>query len=206
MEIVISNLNKSFGKQDIFRNFNLHIKEKEFVVIYGISGKGKSTLLNLIGTYDNDYDGIISYLDNNKEIKDIMELRNKYLNIIFQNYALLESETVKYNLNLALLDKRKNNREKRIDDVLKEVNLLAKKNEKIYSLSGGEKQRIAIARCLLRDSQIILADEPTGNLDEENSKKIIDLLVRQNQNGKTIIVVTHDPIFIKYGTRLVKLV
>lgn len=195
--ITIKNLNKSFGEKQVFTNFNCTIKNGFMTAIIGKSGSGKSTLLNMIGLLDLDYQGEILYDDINikklKENKQVEFIRNN-INYLFQNYALVDNETVEQNLLLALAYEKINKEEKttKINEVLTKVGLDNFNNKKIYTLSGGEQQRIALARTILKKGDIILADEPTGNLDEGNKEIVLKILKEFKDLGKTIIIVTHD--------------
>ncbi len=195
--ITIKNLNKSFGEKQVFTNFNCTIKNGFMTAIIGKSGSGKSTLLNMIGLLDLDYQGEILYDDVNikklKENKQVEFIRNN-INYLFQNYALVDNETVEQNLLLALAYEKISKTEKttKINEVLTKVDLTDFNNKKIYTLSGGEQQRIALARTILKKGDIILADEPTGNLDEGNKEIVLKILKELKSLGKTIIIVTHD--------------
>lgn len=195
--ITIKNLNKSFGEKQVFTNFNCNIKNGFMTAIIGKSGSGKSTLLNMIGLLDLDYQGEILYDDVNikklKENKQVEFIRNN-INYLFQNYALVDNETVEQNLLLALAYEKISKTEKttKINEVLTKVDLTDFNNKKIYTLSGGEQQRIALARTILKKGDIILADEPTGNLDEGNKEIVLKILKEFKDLGKTIIIVTHD--------------
>ncbi|MBZ9693431.1 ABC transporter ATP-binding protein [Clostridium sp. M14] len=195
--IEIKNLCKNYGRKPILDNFSLSIEQGDFVAIMGESGKGKSTLLNIIGLLENYNSGTI-IIDGEKNIKpnslkSTKILRNK-LSYLFQNFALIENESVNYNLQLALkyVDKPKKEKQHMIDSALTKVGLKGYEKYKIYELSGGEQQRIAIARLILKPSKIILADEPTGSLDADNRDAVISLLRDLNNDGKTILLVTHD--------------
>lgn len=195
--IEIKKLSKSFGEKQIFDSFSYTIKDGTMIAIVGKSGCGKSTLLNIIGLLDGDYEGNILY--DGKEIAKMKEsqkteyIRNN-INYLFQNYALIDSESVQDNLLLALEYEKISKDEKiiRINKVLKAVDMEYYNAKKIYTLSGGEQQRIALARIMLKKGNIILADEPTGNLDEINSVKVMKLLKDLQKQGKTIIIVTHN--------------
>ncbi len=195
--IKIESLTKSFGEKKIFQDFDYEIPDQAMIAIIGPSGCGKSTLLNMIGLLDLDYDGNIHYdgeiISKQKEKNRIKYIRNN-INYLFQNYALIDDETVEFNLSLALtyetIDKK--TKTNKINEVLEKVGLESYNNKKIYTLSGGEQQRIALARVMLKKGNIVLADEPTGNLDEENSKQVIHILRELQKLGKTIIVVTHS--------------
>ena len=195
--IEIKNLNKSFKENQVFTNFNCHIKDGFMTAIIGKSGSAKSTLLNMIGLLDLDYQGDILYdninIKNLKENKQTEFIR-KNINYLFQNYALIDNETVEQNLLLALAYEKISKKEKldKINQVLAKVGLDNFNDKKIYTLSGGEQQRIALARTIIKTGNIILADEPTGNLDEENKNQVLKILKELKDLGKTIIIVTHD--------------
>ncbi|GFI40838.1 putative bacteriocin export ABC transporter [Thomasclavelia cocleata] len=195
--IKINNLSKKYNDNQIFKNFNCEINENEMVAIKGMSGSGKTTLLNIIGLLDNDYKGniIINGVDvSNLNRKKREQFIRENISYLFQNYALIDDESIKDNLMLALEYVKMNKTEKKdlIKKTLKKVGIEKDINEKIYSLSGGEQQRVSLARTLLKPSKLILADEPTGNLDESNRNDIIKILLEMQKKGKTIIIVTHD--------------
>lgn len=192
--IELLDVNKSFGEKVILKDFSMKVNKNEFVTITGKSGSGKTTILNIIGLLEKFDAGTVKIMNkSNPTKKEIQSLRRYNLGYIFQNYALLENETVQSNLLLAT-KYNKDFKEDMLFDVLERVelnkNILA---EKVYKLSGGEQQRIAIARTLLKPCDIILADEPTGNLDEYNKKQIGSLLSKMKDLNKTIVCVTHDP-------------
>lgn len=211
MEIInIKNLNKAYGKHQLFQNFNLTIQSGEFVLLKGKSGCGKSTLLNMIGLLEKMDQGEYTLFDqkniqpNTKESK--LLLRNK-ISFIFQNFALMDDDTVENNLLIALEYSSLSKQEKqtKIDEVLKQVQLEGVSKQKIYTLSGGQQQRVALARCLLKPSELVLADEPTAALDQENKQIVLDLLCTLQKLGKTVIVASHDDIFDSYCSRMIEL-
>ncbi len=195
--IELKNLHKSFGEKVIFKSLNYKIDTGSMVAIIGKSGCGKSTLLNMIGLLDSDYTGTILIEKNDiakmNEKKKSVYIRNN-INYLFQNYALIDNETVEENLLLALTYHKIKKTEKidKINNALKSVGLENYNNKKVYTLSGGEQQRIALARVILKKGNIILADEPTGNLDDNNSKIVMDILKQLQKEGKTIVIVTHN--------------
>lgn len=198
MEIIkLESINKSYGDRKILKNFSLSINDGEFVAITGESGKGKSTILNILGLLEDIDDGKFK-IDGMENIKVNSSKSNKVIrekiSYLFQNFALVDEETVKYNLSLSLRYVKISKKEKndKIKNALKAVGLCGYEDRKIYELSGGEQQRVAIARVMLKPSKIVLADEPTGSLDEANVRLILDLLKQLNKDGKTIIIVTHD--------------
>ncbi|MCD3217329.1 MULTISPECIES: putative bacteriocin export ABC transporter [Clostridium] len=208
--ISLKNITKKFGNKVIFKNFNLNIKKGDFVSIMGPSGTGKSTLLNMIGLLESKDSGdikILDYLNPKFNSKEGVYLLRKEISYLFQNYGLVENKTVNYNLKMAthFLKLSKNEENKKIKDALSKVGLENIENEKVYSLSGGEQQRVALAKIILKPSSIILADEPTGSLDEKNRDIVLKILKKFNEDGKTIIVVTHDPIVGEVATTKIKL-
>ncbi len=197
--IELNNVNKKYGDKVLFSNYNLHIAKGEFVVISGESGSGKTTLLNMIGALERIDSGQITV-----EGIDIMRRRNQlsyYRNTVgflFQNFVLLEEKTVYQNLNMI----RKGNRSTiSIQEALEKVGMSDFVNAKVYTLSGGEQQRIALARLMVKKCDLILADEPTGSLDEKNAKKVMSILKQMNEKGTTIILVTHSEELKQQGGR-----
>lgn len=188
--IQIKNLCKNFDEHVLFKNFNLIINDGDFLCISGDSGTGKTTLLNMIGQLEPYQEGEILFEGKPIETKkDKLDLFRKKLGFIFQNFVLVESKTVEENLKLI---RKEDRTDVSIDSALKMVGLDDKKNSKVYTLSGGEQQRVAMARLYLKEGKYILADEPTGSLDRKNAEKIFEILKQLNDIGKTIIIVTHD--------------
>lgn len=201
--IKLNEISKSFNDKKVLDNFSLNVDKGEFVSIIGKSGSGKTTLLNIMGLLEKPDSGSIEICGKlNPKIRDIQKLRRNNLGYIFQNYALLENETVKYNLLLA--SKYTPNFNKDIlEECLHKVELKSDVlNKKIYQLSGGEQQRVSIARTMVKPCDIILADEPTGNLDFENKNIIINIF---KQMKKTIICVTHDYDIANSADQIIKL-
>lgn len=209
--IEIKNITKKYDDRVIFKNFSLKINDGEFVVITGKSGCGKSTLLNIIGLLEDPDKGKV-VIDGEKILSSqsknaVKVIRNK-ISYVFQNFALVDEETVKYNLMLALRYVKLSHKEKenKIADALAKVGLCGYENKKIYQLSGGEQQRVSLARVFLKPSEIILADEPTGSLDKENAVIVINILKRINRDyGKTVLIVTHDENLKEIGDRIIDL-
>lgn len=195
--IKISNLTKSFDNHIVLDNINIEIKKGEMLAIVGKSGSGKSTLLNIIGMIEGDYEGDYQFKDY-KNVKVNSKMSSKIIreemSFIFQSFALIEDESVKKNLLLALqyVKLNKDEKENLMIAALKSVGLDGILDKKIASLSGGEQQRVALARAILKPSSLILADEPTGSLDNKNKEYVMETLKELNKAGKTIIVVTHD--------------
>lgn len=200
METIIDlmDITKKYDKNTVLDIKNLSIKKGELVSICGNSGTGKTTLFNIIGLLEKPTSGLIKVFghenpDPNSKIAQKI-LRN-HIGYIFQNYALIDNESVFYNLEIALTYVEKNKREKLelIDTALSRVGLNSDiLHQKVYKLSGGEQQRASIARLLLKPCELILADEPTASLDEINRNEIMNILTKLNDNGKTILIVTHD--------------
>lgn len=194
--IELRNVSKSYEKK-ILNNLSMKIQENEIVAIVGQSGKGKSTLLNIIGLLEDADSGEV-IIDNEKNVKinssKATQIIREKISYLFQNFALIEQETVYENLEIALkyVKLRKREKVELIKSALKSVDLEGYENRKIFELSGGEQQRVAIARVILKPSKIILADEPTGSLDIENRNKVMALLRQLNKEGKTVVIVTHD--------------
>lgn len=191
--IELINISKKFHGRTIFEEYNLEIKKGDFISIVGESGTGKTTLLNIIGLLERPDSGdLIVDGKSNLTKKQILLLQRNSFGYLFQNYALIDNETVEKNLLIALAYRKNINKKEEIKNALKAVNLSNYENRKVYELSGGEQQRIALARVILKKCDYILADEPTGNLDKNNSTVIFDVLKTLNREGKTIVFVTHD--------------
>jgi len=208
--IELNSISKKYGSKKILDQFTLKIVENEILAITGPSGHGKTTILNIIGLLEN-YDNGELVIDGQKNIKANSAKATKVLRekigYLFQNFALVDDETVFYNLNLALRYVQKSKKEKNelILKALRDVGLEGFEKRKVYELSGGEQQRVAIARIILKPCKVILADEPTGSLDEENRDLILDLLKDLNKNGKTIVLVTHDKFVANWCDRIVNI-
>lgn len=194
--IQLKNITKHYDTKTIFDHFNLTIEDNELVAIVGNSGSGKSTLLNIMGLLEEIEDGeiIINHqLISNK--KDALFLMRYDIGYMFQNNALVDDYTVKENLDIVLKYSRLNKKEKlnAIKQVLSTVGLDGYENRKVYSLSGGEAQRIAFCKLLLKKPKIVLCDEPTGSLDATNTKIMMDLLLEyHHSSGATVVIVTHN--------------
>jgi putative ABC transport system ATP-binding protein len=199
MSIQISSVTKSFvigkNKADVLKGIDITVNDGEMTAIIGSSGAGKSTLLNIIGCLDKADNG--KYLLDNVDVSslsssELAEIRNSRFGFVMQDFALIEDESVRHNVEIPALfskSKRRNN----YDELLKRLGISKLSDRKVSLLSGGEKQRVAIARALVNDPKYIIADEPTGALDTENSRMIMKILSELNSQGKTVIIVTHDP-------------
>ena len=208
--IECKSLTKKYGKHVILDHLDLTVEQGEMIAITGKSGCGKSTLLNILGLIEPFDEGSVTILgkENVKPVSHeaILMIRH-HLNYLFQNFALVDNETVKQNLMYALqyTKIKKKEKEKTIEQVLDKVGLKELMNQTIATLSGGQQQRIAVARIILKPCDIILADEPTGSLDKENSQLIMNLLKELHASGKTIIIVTHDLNIAQQTNRIIAL-
>lgn len=195
--IEIKKVGKKFGDKVVFTDLSYTINDGKMIAIVGPSGCGKSTLLNILGLLDTDYSGEVLYdgqlLSKASEKKRDEYIRNN-INYLFQNYALIEIDTVEENLMLALEYEKltKNEKIQKINKSLELVGLKDFNKKSVFTLSGGEQQRVALARIILKRGNIVLADEPTGNLDRNNSNKVMEILKALQKQGRTIIIVTHD--------------
>lgn len=209
--IELKNITKQYkGGKNVFTNYNLSIDKGEFVGIIGQSGSGKTTLLNIIGLITKISSGKIMINEQTKLLpnsRKAMLLRRSTIGYLFQNYGLVDDETVEWNLRLALEYQKMSNHAKKekIESLLSTLGLQNYEKKKIFQLSGGEQQRVAIAKLMLQHSNIILADEPTSGLDDKNKELVMNLLSDLNDRGVTIIMVTHDLTLIKYFSRIIEI-
>ncbi len=187
--IKINKLSKSFQEKKVLNEVSFHVQKGSFFAITGKSGCGKTTLLNILGKLEDPDSGEI-IIDGKKlnEIRQKEYFANEVA-FLFQNFALIERKTVKQNLTIIRKGART---EVTIEEALRKVGLEDKENCKVYKLSGGEQQRVALARVMMKKSKMILADEPTGSLDVENADLVMDVLRELVDHGKTVIMVTHD--------------
>jgi len=212
--IVAENINKIYGRKDTkvqaLKDVNIKIKKGDYITIIGPSGSGKSTFMNIIGCLDKPTSGNL-YIGN-KDVSSLNEnklatIRREKIGFIFQKYNLIPTLSALENVSLSMsfagvsFDKRL----KRAENLLEKVGLSHRVNHKPSEMSGGEQQRVAIARALSNNPSIILADEPTGNVDSKSGRRIMDILEEINSQGETVIVVTHDPNIAKRGRWTVRI-
>ena len=202
MIITVDNVNKTYKngslELQVLKNISFKVDKGEFLAIMGSSGSGKSTMMNILGCLDNQYEGkyILDGIDISKSTEnELSEIRNKKIGFIFQSFNLLPRLTALENVELPLVYSSipKEERHKRANELLEMVGLKERIHHRPNELSGGQRQRVAIARALVNDPSIILADEPTGNLDSKSEGEIIEILQKLNKMGKTIVIVTHEP-------------
>ncbi|MFD2470070.1 putative bacteriocin export ABC transporter [Amycolatopsis silviterrae] len=200
---------KQYDGHPVLEDFDLSIEAGEFTALTGASGAGKLTVLNLLGLLEAPDAGEVRLFGEHAprpRSRAANLLRRNRLGYLFQNFALIDSETVSANLEVALTyAKRGTPKPDRITDALAQVGLRRAERRKIHSLSGGEQQRVAVARLLLKPCDLILADEPTGSLDARNRDRVLDLLQKLNEAGKTVVVATHDAAVAERCSRVVDL-
>ena len=210
----IRNLKKLYTTDEVettaLNSINIDIKEGEFVAIMGPSGCGKSTLLNIIGLLDNPSEGEYHFV--NHEVSGYSErqraqLRKGSIGFVFQSFNLIDELTVFENVELPLLYLKvpSSERKKKVEEVLERMNIMHRRNHFPQQLSGGQQQRVAVARAIVAKPKVILADEPTGNLDSANGEEVMKLLSQLNEEGTTIIMVTHSPYDANYAHRIINL-
>ncbi|MBU1110397.1 ABC transporter ATP-binding protein [Patescibacteria group bacterium] len=190
------------------RGLDLRIEEGEFVAIMGRSGSGKSTLMNIIGLLDSDFEGEYSF--KSKNVKNLSgnklsELRGKEIGFVFQQFNLLKKTDVLHNVLLPTVYRSSRGDNKRAESLIEKVGLKDKIHNKSNELSVGQIQRVAIARALMMDPSVILADEPTGNLDTKTAVEVMDLMIGLNKEGKTLVIITHEEDIAAYANRIVQL-
>ena len=193
--IELRNINKGFDDRIVLENLNYNFYEGNSYALIGASGAGKTTLLNIIGKLEEADSGDIIVNDINlNNIKEKDYFKN-YLSYLFQNFGLIENKSIQENLILAFVGEKigKLEKQQKMNEALKRVHLDVNLNRKIYTLSGGEAQRVALAKTILKDSPIILADEPTASVDQKNSEEIIELILSLKKENKIIIIATHSP-------------
>jgi ABC-type lipoprotein export system ATPase subunit len=198
------------GRYYVLRRITLEIKEGEFVTIMGPSGAGKSTLLSILGMLDAGWEGDFFFFEqavHKLDPKKRMELNKRYIGFVFQQYHLLDNLTVAENLDIPLSyrDVKSSERQALVADTLDRFQIVAKKDLFPSQLSGGQQQLVAVARAVIASPKLILADEPTGNLHSSQGKEIMELFKKLNNEGTTIVQVTHSEANAVYGHRIIKL-
>src|SRR5699024_3593475 len=191
-------------------NVNLETEAGEFCAVMGPSGCGKSTLLNVLGLLDNPTDGSYHFMNNDvsdKSEKDRAQLRKGNIGFVFQSFNLIDELTVYENVELPLLylGESSGERQKKVASVLERMNMMHRREHFPHQLSGGQQQRVAIARATVADAKMILADEPTGNLDSDHGDEVMKLQAELNEKGTTIVMVTHSPHDADYARRVIHL-
>jgi len=212
--IKTNNLMKTFRTDEVetaaLNNVNLEINKGEFVAIMGPSGCGKSTLLNILGLLDNPTSGELFFNENKVDgynERQRTNLRKENIGFVFQNFNLIEELTVYENIELPLLYMKvsSSERKKRVREVLERMKITHRAKHFPQQLSGGQQQRAAIARAVITNPKLILADEPTGNLDSANGEEVMNLLTQLNETGTTIVMVTHSPSDADRSHRIIQL-
>ncbi|HEV3275941.1 MAG TPA: ABC transporter ATP-binding protein [Terriglobia bacterium] len=213
--IRLLNIEKSYpvgaGRYYVLRRIGLDIKEGDFLTIMGPSGAGKSTLLSILGLLDGAWTGEYFFLDSpihKMNVKQRAEVNKKYIGFVFQQYHLLDNLTVAENLDIPLSYRNVKGSERQaiVADALDRFHIVGKKDLYPSQLSGGQQQLVAVARAVIANPKLILADEPTGNLHSSQGKEIMDLFKRLNEEGTTIVQVTHNENWAAYGHKIIKLV
>jgi ABC-type lipoprotein export system ATPase subunit len=212
--IELRNLEKFYdtgaGKTFVLRRISLDIKQGDFVTIMGPSGAGKSTLLAILGMLDSNWQGEYYFLSepvHKMKPKDRVELNKRYIGFVFQQYHLLDSLTVYENLDIPLSYRniKRGERQAIVADALDRFQIVGKKDLYPNQLSGGQQQLVAVARAVIANPRLILADEPTGNLHSSQGKEIMELFKKLNEEGTTIVQVTHSEMNASYGNKLINL-
>lgn len=212
--IETKNLRKIYSTEEVettaLNKVNLKIQDGEFVAIMGPSGCGKSTLLNILGLLDNPSDGEYNFLGEDVakyNERQRAQLRKKNIGFVFQSFNLIDELTVYENVELPLLYLKvgSTERKKKVNEVLDRLQLIPRKGHFPQQLSGGQQQRVAVARAIVGEPKLILADEPTGNLDSSNGDEVMKLLTELHAGGTTIVMVTHSPSYAEFSQRTIHL-
>lgn len=208
--VELKEITKAYGERKVLDNISLDITEGQMIAIMGRSGAGKTTLLNILGCLDKPDSGIYKFKDKEVNLKrdsEVANLRKDSIGFVIQNYALINQKNAYYNISVPLLCKglSKKNIRNLVEDIAKKVGIYDLLDKHPYELSGGECQRVSIARALVRNPDIILADEPTGALDEATEKDILSIFQELNKQGITILIVTHNPEVAKVCSTLYKI-
>lgn len=205
--ISCQNLGKSFNNKQVIRDFNMELSKNSYTCIVGVSGSGKSTLLNIIGLLEKPSEGDLTIFNKKNLVPfsiSAQKILKEKIGYLFQNFALIDNITVMENLEYAVM-KNKRIDKSVISDSLDKVGLHGFENKYVYQCSGGEQQRIAIARLLIKPCELVLCDEPTGSLDDENKEIVLDLIDELHKMGKTIVVVTHDKEVVERAQKVIEL-
>ncbi|HQQ67198.1 MAG TPA: ABC transporter ATP-binding protein [Candidatus Cloacimonadota bacterium] len=212
--IELKDLTKTYRTDTIettaLNNINLRIPEGSFIAIKGPSGCGKTTLLNILGLMDRPSNGQVTVMGKNTSSisdKELSRLRRQSIGFLFQKFNLISSLTVFENVELPLLYQKlpAATRKTKVDAMLKQLGLEARTGHFPHQLSGGQQQRVGLARCVIHDPRLILADEPTGNLDSKNGEEVMRLLSELHQDGRTIVMVTHDDRYAAYADKVIEM-
>lgn len=201
--IKLSSICKKYDKP-VLDDFDLCVEEGEFLIISGKSGSGKTTLLNIIGLLEKPDSGTVEIFGKKNpslDKKDGRLLIRDHIGYLFQNFALVENYTAKQNLELTCKISKTKFSDSRVQSVLEDLGIEGLMNKKVYKLSGGEQQRVALARLFIKKPDILLADEPTASLDPENANIVLEAISKLNQEGTTVILVTHNPEIVKRASR-----
>jgi putative ABC transport system ATP-binding protein len=212
--IKITNLEKTYRTEEVetvaLNKLNVEVREGEFVAVMGPSGCGKSTLLNILGLLDDPDGG--SYVFNGTEVAHFnerkrAELRKRNIGFVFQSFNLIDELTVFENVELPLIynNVKPSDRRKRVEEVLDKMQIMHRRNHYPQQLSGGQQQRVAVARAVVNNPKLILADEPTGNLDSSNGNEVMKMLTDLNEQGTTIIMVTHSEHDARFSHRIIRM-
>ena len=196
--IKLSNICKKYDRS-VLNDFNLNVEKGEFLIVSGKSGSGKTTLLNIIGLLEKPDSGMIEILGvKNPSLgkKNGRMLIKDHIGYLFQNFALVENYTAKQNLDITCKICKTN-----VQSILNDLGIQKVMNKKVYKLSGGEQQRVALARLFIKKPDILLADEPTASLDPENANIVLESISKLNRNGTTVILVTHNPEILQKASR-----
>jgi len=208
--IRLEDLSKVYRSENLetvaLNHINFEVKRGEFVAVMGPSGCGKSTLLNIVGMLDKPTTGSFWFLNEDLAAygeSSLSEIRKQNIGFIFQNFNLIDELSVRENIEIALLyhPVTKRDRRHRADEVMERMEIAHRGNHMPAQLSGGQRQRVAVARAVLAEPPLILADEPTGNLDSHNGQEVMDLLMQLNNQGTTILMVTHSQVHAEYAGR-----
>jgi putative ABC transport system ATP-binding protein len=212
--IKTNNLKKIYRTEEVettaLEEVNIEINQGEFVTIMGPSGCGKSTLMNILGLLDNPTDGEYNFLNINVakySERERAKLRKENIGFVFQSFNLIDELTIFENVELPLLYQKysPSQRKKKVNEVLERMQIMHRRNHFPQQLSGGQQQRVAVARAIVSNPKLILADEPTGNLDSSHGDEVMSMLTELNENGTTIVMVTHSPAYAEYGNRIIHL-